>query len=80
MIHCHREFTSTHSKSTETQQIDIHNRWVKKWRSLASLVEIPGNPPLLTEEQNVPHGVLHRHMYMSSTTNSQRPLTVYTTA
>ena len=58
--------------------IDPHNRHVKKWLSLASLLEIPGDPPLLHEQQSVPHGVVHRHGYRSATTKSERGVLVYT--
>jgi enterochelin esterase family protein len=58
--------------------IDPHNRRVKKWLSLDSLVEVPGEPPLLHEQQPVPHGVIHRHVYRSATTGSERNVLVYT--
>ena len=61
-----------------TQVLDLFNRNVKKWRQLASMVEVPADPPALTEEQYVPHGVVHRHLYDSTTTGAQRPLMIYT--
>ena len=61
-----------------TRTLDARNRWFKKWRTCANLVEIPGDPPLVTELQDVPHGVIHRHWYPSSTTGKARPLMVYT--
>ena len=61
-----------------TRIIDPSNRSVKKWFTLASMVEVPGNPPLLTEFQDVPHGVLHRHVYASSSVGHSRPVIVYT--
>jgi enterochelin esterase family protein len=60
------------------QQIDPLNRWVKKWYSLNSLVEIPGKPALVTELQPVPHGTLHQHIYASSVTQQDRTAIVYT--
>jgi enterochelin esterase family protein len=57
--------------------IDPHNRRVKKWLSLDSLVEVPGDPPLLYQQQLVPHGVLQRHIYWSTTTKSERNVLVY---
>ena len=59
------------------RMIDPANRWVKKWRSLDSLVEVPGNPPLVTEFQDVPHGEVRSMVYRSDTLG-QRPLVVYT--
>lgn len=59
-------------------QLDLHNRDVKKWLSLENQFEVPGDPPLLHEATNVPHGVLHQHWYHSKTTGSQRRVFVYT--
>ena len=63
-----------------TRMIDPSNRNVKKWFTLASMVEVPGNPPLLTEFQNVPHGVVQRLIYRSSSVGHSRPVIVYTPA
>lgn len=60
------------------RQIDPLNRWVKKWYSLDSLFEIPGNPARLSEMTAVPHGTLHHHVYRSSVTDADRRLIVYT--
>ena len=60
------------------QQIDPLNRWIKKWYSLNSLVEIPGDPALVSELQSVPHGTLHHHLYASSVTKQDRAAIVYT--
>ncbi len=60
------------------QQLDIHNRWVKKWRRLASLVEVPANPPALTELTEVAHGTRHFQYYESTATGNQRPVVIYT--
>ncbi|TWU02301.1 esterase [Stieleria varia] len=61
-----------------TRQVDPHNRWVKKWFSINSLFEVPGDPPLVTQLQAVAHGTVHHHLYHSSVTNSDRGLIVYT--
>lgn len=63
-----------------TRVIDPSNRHVKKWFSLASMVEIPGDPPLLTEFTDVPHGVVQRVIYPSKSVGKQRPVMVYTPA
>ncbi len=57
---------------------DPRNRWVKKWKVCASLLEVPGDPPRLTERQTVPHGTLHRHLYQSEAAGSERAAIVYT--
>jgi enterochelin esterase family protein len=57
---------------------DPHNRDVKKWLSLNSMFLVPGDPPLLHEQRPVPHGVVHRHLYSSSTTGTERGVFVYT--
>lgn len=59
-------------------QLDPRNRWVKKWYQLNSLFEIPGDPPLDSERQEVPHGVLHHHLYSSHVTGTERAAVVYT--
>lgn len=61
-----------------TRTLDPRNRWLKKWRICVNMVEVPGNPPLLTERQAVPHGVIHRHYYASESVGHERPLMVYT--
>ena len=58
--------------------IDPRNRWIKEWYSLMSMFEIPGEVPLVTERQTVPHGVLHHHTYLSAVTGSERDVIVYT--
>ena len=57
---------------------DPHNRHVKKWLSLNSQFEIPGDPPRLYERCRVPHGVVHRQFYDSKTTGTERGVYVYT--
>jgi len=61
-----------------TRMIDPLNRNVKKWFSLASMVEVPGSPPRLTEFQEVPHGVVQRLIYPSKSVGHSRPVIVYT--
>ncbi|MFN3189483.1 MAG: alpha/beta hydrolase [Aureliella sp.] len=61
-----------------TRAIDPHNRWIKKWYSLDSLVEVPGTPALVTELQSVPHGTLHHHTYQSAVIDGDRSAIVYT--
>lgn len=61
--------------------IDPKNRNVKKWRTLNSMVEIPGdNPDTLHALRDVPHGTVHRHYYHSEVTGTDRSLLVYTPA
>lgn len=57
---------------------DPRNRWVKKWKVCASMVEVPGSPALVTEQQTVPHGTLHHHIYDSDATGTERAAIVYT--
>lgn len=61
-----------------TTMIDPSNRLVKKWLTLASMVEIPGTPPRLTEFTDVPHGVVQRLIYPSVSVGHSRPVIVYT--
>ncbi len=61
-----------------TTMIDPSNRFVKKWLTLASMVEIPGTPPRLTEFTDVPHGVVQRLIYPSASVGHSRPVIVYT--
>ncbi|MCG8650202.1 MAG: esterase, partial [Pirellulales bacterium] len=57
---------------------DPRNRWVKKWKVCASMFEVPGDPPLLTQLQQVPHGTLHHHLYWSDAAQKERAAVVYT--
>ncbi|MGV3757217.1 MAG: esterase, partial [Verrucomicrobiota bacterium] len=43
-----------------------------------SELDIPAKPPLTHEWQDVPHGMVHRHQYMSKATGKLRSLHVYT--
>ena len=57
---------------------DPHNRHVKKWLTVENLVEVPGDPPRLHEQQRVRHGVVHHHTYYSTTADCERGVYVYT--
>lgn len=61
-----------------TPHVDILNRWIKEWYTIESLFEVPGEKPLVTELQSVPHGTLHHHTYRSKVTKSDRAVVVYT--
>ena len=43
-----------------------------------SIVDIPGDPPLIHSLQNVPHGKISYRLYKSSTLRTTRQLLVYT--
>jgi enterochelin esterase-like enzyme len=58
--------------------LDPSNRRVKKWLTCENMVEIPGAPPLLHEQQSVPHGVVHHHIYDSGSAGHERGVYVYT--
>jgi len=60
-----------------TRMLDPSNRRVKKWFSLAGMVEVPGDPPLLTKFKDVPHGVIQKLIYPSTTVGHSRPVMVY---
>ncbi|MCH1438437.1 MAG: esterase [Rubripirellula sp.] len=60
---------------------DPRNRVIKKWLNCASMVEVPANPGQitpLTQQQSVPHGTLHHHIYSSTTTGQPRNAVIYT--
>ena len=61
--------------------VDISNP-VDKISSVVdgSIVEVPGNPPRFDELQNVPHGSINIHTYVSTTLGRQRGLYVYVPA
>lgn len=61
-----------------TDMNDPSNRFIKKWLTLVSMVEIPGSPPRLTEFTDVPHGEIHRMIYPSNSVGRPRPVMVYT--
>lgn len=57
---------------------DPSNRLVKKWLRCKSMFEIVGDEPLVTEHRPVPHGAIHRHLYSSETTGTERAAMIYT--
>jgi enterochelin esterase family protein len=58
---------------------DPGNPHTKPQRSPStSILEVPGQPALLSEFQPVPHGTLHHHAYQSRPLGRVRPLVVYT--
>ncbi len=61
------------------QVIDPLNPFLKAaLRPTTSLVEIPGDTPLLYEEQPVPHGIVHIARYESKSLGVNRGLYIYT--
>ncbi|MEL6104905.1 MAG: alpha/beta hydrolase-fold protein, partial [Planctomycetota bacterium] len=61
-----------------TRHLDPSNRTIKKWYSCQSLFEVDGEPPLVTQLQDVPHGALHHHTYSSPVAKCQRGVILYT--
>ena len=57
---------------------DPINRRAKEWFFEESLVEVPGTPPLLLSRQEVPHGVVHRHVLPSPVRGGEVAVQVYT--
>lgn len=63
----------------DLQMIDPGNPAIKPMREpRTSILHIPGQPPLLHDFQDVPHGVLHSHSYFSKSLGRLRELAVYT--
>ncbi|NLH40282.1 MAG: esterase [Planctomycetes bacterium] len=61
------------------QMIDPGNPAIKPMREpRTSILQIPGQPPLLYDFQDVPHGVVHSHTYFSKSLGRLRELAVYT--
>jgi enterochelin esterase-like enzyme len=61
------------------QMIDPGNPAIKPMREpRTSILHIPGQPPLLHDFQDVPHGVVHSHSYFSKSLGRLRELAVYT--
>ena len=59
--------------------LDPLNPWVKpNLFYSASMVLVPGNPPSLWEDCNVPHGIVERHYYHSKIVGDNRDYYVYT--
>jgi enterochelin esterase family protein len=61
------------------QTLDPGNRDVKPMRSpRTSILEVPGDPPLIHEFRDVPHGTVRVHEYRSRSLGRRRGLHVYT--
>jgi enterochelin esterase family protein len=61
------------------QMIDPGNPAIKPMREpRTSILCIPGQPPLLYEFQDVPHGTVRQHTYFSKSLGRVRELAVYT--
>jgi enterochelin esterase-like enzyme len=59
--------------------LDPNNPSVKPGRSpTTSILEVPGDPPLPSEFQAVPHGTLRMHSYQSRSLGRRRELQIYT--
>jgi enterochelin esterase-like enzyme len=59
--------------------IDPGNPAIKPMREpRTSILHLPGQPPLLHDFQDVPHGVVHHHAYHSTSLGRLRELVVYT--
>jgi enterochelin esterase family protein len=60
------------------QAIDLNNPETKIGTQIySSIVEVPGSPARFDEVQNVPHGVMQVHRYMSTSLKRLRGLNVY---
>src|SRR5436190_23701542 len=58
---------------------DPSNAVLKPMRSpRTSVVDVPGDPPRLHDWQDVPHGTVRLHEYVSKSLGRRRPLRVYT--
>lgn len=61
------------------QMIDPSNPAIKPQRQpRTSILHIPGEPPLVWDFQEVPHGTVHQHGYLSKTVGGLRQFFVYT--
>jgi enterochelin esterase family protein len=61
------------------QMIDPNNPLIKPQRApRTSILEVPAPTPSVTELQDVPHGTVHVHRYLSKATGQMRRLHVYT--
>lgn len=58
--------------------LDNHNRFVKKWLTCESAIEVTGPEPTVYSLQSVPHGVVHRHGYTSLVSGRELACQVYT--
>jgi enterochelin esterase family protein len=57
---------------------DPRNRNVKKWIRSESAFEVKGEPPTLGTFLDVPHGVVHRHVFFSKSRQRENAIQVYT--
>lgn len=59
--------------------IDPQNPWVKpqRWPN-TSILHVPSQPPAPWDLQDIPHGVVHQHDYLSKALGSWRRVVVYT--
>lgn len=57
---------------------DPMNRRTQEWISQSSMVEVPAKEPLLISRQDVPHGVIHRHVLPSTVRGVEVAMQVYT--
>jgi len=63
----------------EFRMIDPGNPAIKPMRQpRTSILHVPGNPPLVHDFQDVPHGTVRLHSYQSKTLERLRHLAVYT--
>lgn len=63
----------------DLSMIDPGNSAIKPMREpRTSILHVPGQPPLLSDFQDVPHGVVHEHTYRSKSLARLRTLNVYT--
>jgi enterochelin esterase-like enzyme len=61
--------------------VDLANPIVKVGAAIdASVVEVPGDPPRFDQVQEVPHGSIDIHTYVSAVSKTQRGLYVYVPA
>jgi enterochelin esterase-like enzyme len=61
------------------QIADPGNAVLKPMRSpMTSILELPGDPPLIHDFKDVPHGVVRKHWYHSKSLGVRRSLHVYT--
>jgi enterochelin esterase family protein len=63
----------------DLQMIDPGNPAIKPMREpRTSILHVPGDPPLVFDFQDVPHGVVRSHTYRSKSLGRLRGLSVYT--
>lgn len=66
-------------KVDDLSMIDPGNPAIKPMREpRTSILHLPGEPPLVWDFQNVPHGVVRSHTYQSKSLGRLRGLAVYT--